>query len=604
MKTNLWKLLTATVVLTMFGTGLMGCTTPTPEVIEKVITKEVEKVVTQVVKETVKETVIVEGTPQVVEKEVTKIVEKVVTATPEPKPAEPKIVTFAWTQEPDSLNYFYTGMWYASGLMELFACSAWLWDDTNTAYPVLAKEIPSIENGGVSADGLTITINLVENATWSDGTPITSADFLFTYDMIMDDANVVDSKYPYDYLTSLEAPDDYTVVMNFEEVFTPWLTGFFERMVLPKHILEPVYQAEGSIESAAWNNAPTVGCGPFVFDEWESGSFISFVRNENYWGDLAKLDKLVFQFVPDDAAQTAAAIAGDVDVAFWPPYEDIPAFREAGLVIVDQASGYTEHWNFNLRPDTASPAMQDLVVRKAIAMGLDRESLTDIRLNVVKVTETFWDALPAYVSPDIVPYEYDPVAAAQLLEDNGYIDSDGDGIREDLDGNPLAFTHCTTTKEERVSLQAVAQQNMLAIGIDLQTNPMDADILFESYANSGPPAVGECDIMEWSDAPDFPDPDSYYWLCSEIPSDESPYGANYFICDEYLDGLFQKQLVTVDAEERKAIFHEITKYMYDNLIVLGIWDDPDTWILNPNLTGYKFSGVTAFYNIAEWDITQ
>ena len=604
MKTNLWKLLTATVVLTMFGTGLMGCAAPTPEVIEKVITKEVEKVVTHVVKETVKETVIVEGTPQVVEKEVTKIVEKVVTATPEPKPAEPKIVTFAWTQEPDSLNYFYTGMWYASGLMELFACSAWLWDDTNTAYPVLAKEIPSIENGGVSADGLTITINLVENATWSDGTPITSADFLFTYDMIMDDANAVDSKYPFDYLTSLEAPDDYTVVMNFEEVFTPWLTGFFERMVLPKHILEPVYQAEGSIESAAWNNAPTVGCGPFVFDEWESGSFISFVRNENYWGDLAKLDKLVFQFVPDDAAQTAAAIAGDVDVAFWPPYEDIPAFREAGLVIVDQASGYTEHWNFNLRPDTASPAMQDLVVRKAIAMGLDRESLTDIRLNVVKVTETFWDALPAYVSPDIVPYEYDPVAAAQLLEDNGYIDSDGDGIREDLDGNPLAFTHCATNKEERVSVQAVAQQNLLAIGIDLQTNPMDADILFESYANSGPPAVGECDIMEWSDAPDFPDPDSYYWLCSEIPSDESPYGANYFICDEYLDGLFQKQLVTVDAEERKAIFHEITKYMYDNLIVLGIWDDPDTWILNPNLTGYKFSGVTAFYNIAEWDITQ
>jgi peptide/nickel transport system substrate-binding protein len=398
-------------------------------------------------------------------------------------PAEPKIVTFAWTQEPDSLNYYYTGMWYASGLMELYGCSAWLWDDTNSAYPVLAKEIPSIENGGLSADGLTITIELVENATWSDGTPITSADFLFTYDMIMDDANVVDSKYPYDYLTSLETPDDYTVVMNFGEVFTPWLTGFFERMILPKHILEPVFEAEGSIESAAWNNAPTVGCGPFSFETWESGSFISFVRNENYWGDLAILDKLVFQFVPDDAAQTAAVIAGDVDVAFWPPYEDIPAFREAGLVIVDQASGYTEHWNFNLRPDTATPALLDLNVRKAMAMGLDRESLTDIRLNVVKVTETFWDALPAYVSPDIVPYEYDPEAAMQLLEDNGYVDSDGDGIREDNDGNPLTFTHCTTIKEERISLQAVAQQNMLAIGIDLQTNPMDGDILFESYAN-------------------------------------------------------------------------------------------------------------------------
>jgi len=519
------------------------------------------------------------------------------------EPAEPKVVTFAWTQEPDSLNDYYTNMWYAAGVIELISCGPWVYDDTNSAIPELAKEIPSIENGGVSADGLTITINLVEHATWSDGTPVTSADFVFTYDMIMDDANVVYSKYPYDYLVSVEAPDDYTVVMTFEEPFTPWMANFWPS-IMPKHVLEPVYQADGSIEGAAWNNAPTVNCGPFSFDSWESGSFISFVRNENFWGDLAKLDKLFFQFVPDDAAQTAAVLAGDVDVAYWPPYEDIPAFREAGLVIVDTACGYTEHWNFNLRPDTASPAVLDLNVRKAIAMGLDRESLTDIRLNVVKVTETFWDGLPAYVSPDIVPYEYDPAAAAQLLEDNGYIDSDGDGIREDLDGNPLVITQCNTTKEERVSLQAVAQQNMLAIGIDLDTRAIDGDILFGSYADNAPPAVGECDIIEWSDAPAFPDPDSSYWLCSEIPSDESPYGGNYFICHEYLDDLFQKQLVTMDAAERTAIFHKITKYMHDNLIVLGIWDDPDVWILNPNLTGYKFSGVDAFYNIAEWDITQ
>jgi len=221
MKSKLWKLLAAMVVLTMLVPGLVGCATPTPEV--------VEKVVTQIVKETVKETVIVEGTPQVVEKEVTKIVEKVVTtivekvitATPEPKPAELKIVTFAWTQEPDSLNNYYSNMWYASGLIEFIGCGAWTYDDTNTAIPELAKEIPSVANGGVSADGLTITINLIEDANWSDGEPVTSADFVFTHDMIMDDANVVDSKYPHDYLVSVEAPDDYTVVMTFEEPFTP-----------------------------------------------------------------------------------------------------------------------------------------------------------------------------------------------------------------------------------------------------------------------------------------------------------------------------------------------------------------------------------------------
>lgn len=518
-------------------------------------------------------------------------------------PTEPKVITFAWTQEPDSMNPFYSNMWYAVVLDDLVLCGAWMSDDTNTAYPYLVTEIPSVENGGLSEDGLTITLNLVDNATWSDGTPITSADFLFTYEMVMDDANAVDSKYPYDYLASLDAPDDYTVVMTFDDPFAPWLATFWS-YILPKHVLEPVYDSEGSIENAAWNNAPTVGCGPFNFDEWESGSFISFVRNDNYWGDLAKLDKVVYQFVPDDAAQTAAVIAGDADVAFWPPYEDIPSFRDAGLEIVTQASGYNEGWFFNLRPDSASPGIQDLVVRQAIAMGLDRASNTDIRLNVVKPTETFWAAIPAYESPDIVPYTYDPTAAAQLLEDNGYVDSDGDGIREDLNGDPLVITQCNTTKEERVSYQAVAQQQMLAIGIDLQTNAIDADILFESYTNDGPAAVGDCDIMQWSDAPAFPDPDINYWLCSEIPTDDYPWGYNYFVCDDTLDGLFQQEITTVNAAARTAIFHDISKYMHDNLYYLGIWEDPDVWIVNPAITGFKFSGVNPFYNLAEWDLTQ
>ena len=516
---------------------------------------------------------------------------------------EAKVVTIAWTQEPDSLNPWYSNMWYASVVSDIVLCGAWSWDDTNSAFPTLVTEIPSGSNGGISADGLVITLDLVEDATWSDGTGITSADFLFTYDMIMDDANIIDSKYPYDYLASLEAPDDYTVVMTFDEPFAPWLPNFWGN-ILPKHILEPVFEADGSIESAEWNNAPTVGCGPFVFGDWESGSFLSLVKNENYWGETAILDKIVFQFVPDDAASTASIIAGDTDVAFWPPYEDIPAFRDAGLDVVTQDSGYNEGWYFNLREDTASTGIQDYIVRQAMIMGLDRESNTDIRLNLVTPVETFFGALPEFESPDIVPIEFNPDGAIALLEANGYVDSDGDGIREDLEGNPLVITQCNTTKEERVSYQAVAQQQLLAIGIDLQTNAIDADILFESYANGGPAAIGECDIMQWSDAPAFPDPDTPYWLCSEMVSDDYPWGYNYFFCDDNLDALFQQQVTLVDAAARKAVFHDITKYMHDNLLFMGIWNDPDIWVLSPILSGYKFSGVDPFYNIAEWDITQ
>jgi peptide/nickel transport system substrate-binding protein len=217
---------------------------------------------------------------------------------------------------------------------------------------------------------------------------------------------------------------------------------------------------------------------------------------------------------------------------------------------------------------------------------------------------TFFDALPAYVAPDLEPWPYDPEAAKKLLEDNGYTDSDGDGIREDLDGNPLTVTQGNTTKEERQNYQAVAQQQLLEVGIDLQIFSYDADILFASYSDGGPAAIGELDIMQWSDAPAFPDPDTQYWLCSELATDEYPYGYNYFGCDDALDALFQEQLITVDATARTEIFHQITEYMHENVYFLNIWEDPDVWIVNPRLSGYKFSGVTPFYNIAEWDVTE
>ncbi len=569
-----------------------------PEVVER------EVVVTQIVVETVLEEVIVEGTPQVVEKEVTKVVEveveKVVTATPEPVN---KVVTFAWTQEPDSLNPFYSNMWFSSILQQLYHCWAWEYDDQNAPFPRLVTEIPSMENGGVSEDGLVITMNLRDDIIWSDGTPITADDFVFTYEMIMDPGNTVSSQYPYDYLVSVEAPDERTVVMTFSEPFAPWQSLFW-RGILPKHIMEPGFQANGSIDEAEWNLAPTVGCGPFNFAEWESGSYIRFVKNENYWAGEANLDDIYLQFVPDDASQTAALVAGDADLGAFPPLSDVPILQAGGLEIVVQSSGYAEGWFFNFR-DMASPGARDINVRQAIAMAIDREAInTDLLLGLTEPANTLWDPLAAsgYVSPDLEPWPYDPDAAMQLLEDAGWTDLDGDGIREDAAGNPLTLIHGTTIREIRQDNQAVTQQMLREVGIDLQILAYDADLFFASYADGSPAALGEVDIMEWSDSTAFPDPDQNYWLCSELANDESPWGYNYFGCDETLDALFQQQLVTVNAAERAEIIQEISTYMHDQVYWLGMWMDPDYWIVGERLSGVKFSGVTPFYNIIEWDL--
>jgi peptide/nickel transport system substrate-binding protein len=585
-KEKLVKLSAVLVVLAMLAASLAACgPTPEPQVVKETV------VVTE--KEMVIETV-------EVEKEVTveTEVEKVVTATPEPFR---KVATFAWTQEPDTLNPHYTNMWFSTILQQIYNCWAWEFGEDNSPLPKMVTEIPSMENGGVSEDGLVITLNLRDGLVWSDGTPLTAEDFVFTWQMIVDPGNTVASVYPYDYLESVEAPDAQTVVMTFSEVFVPWLANFW-RGILPKHVLEPVFEAEGSIDQAEWNLAPTVGCGPLNFAEWESGSFMKFVRNENYWDGEAILDEVFLLFVPDDASQTAALIAGDADLGTFPPLSDVPALEAAGVEIVIRNEGYAEGWFFNMR-EMASPGARDLAVRQAIAMALDREAIVnDLVYGLVPVAETYWDGLPAYVSPDIVPWTYDPEAAKALLEEAGWTDTDGDGIREDAEGNDLTLIHGTTIREIRQDIQAVTQQMLREVGIDLQINSWDSDFFFGSYTDGAPPPLGEVDIMQWSDCTWFPDPDYYYWLCSEIPSEESPWGMNFFICDEYLDGLFQRQLVTLDPQERKEIFWEISKYMHDQVYWLGLYVDPDYWMVGERLANVKISPVTPFFNIVEWDI--
>jgi len=508
-----------------------------------------------------------------------------------------KIVTIALTQEPKSLNRSYSSSWSTSILTNIYSCWPWIYDEANVVHPYLLIEMPT-----VSDDGLVVTMKLRDDIKWSDNTPITADDFIFTQEMITNPANTVYSVYPYD-LFMITAPDPQTVVMTFDEVFVSWMSNLWSGTLMPKHILQPVFDAAGTLDTAEWNRAPTVGCGPFNFTKWESGSYLRFDKNPNFWGPAPKLDAIVFQFVPDDAAQTAACLAGETDICYLPRYEDMETFKKAGLNIVFEPSGYNEGWFFNFR-DMASPGIRDLNVRKAIAMGLNRQSNTSLRMNLVEVNETFWDGLPQYVDPSIVPYKYDPEAAKALLESSGYKDINNDGIREDKDGNPLIITQGVLESPERQKYQQLAQQQMKAIGIDLQTSSYNYDTLFASFTDGGPAAVGALDIMQWSDLPAFPDPDSSYWLCDQIQTDSNPYGFNYFGCDKTLDKLFAQQSVAADPVEQQHIFWQITKYMHDNVLYLGIWEDGDIWVVSPHLTGYKFSVVTPFFNIPEWDVTK
>jgi peptide/nickel transport system substrate-binding protein len=523
-------------------------------------------------------------------------------------PAERKVVTLIWTQEFDTLSPLYTNMWFVSVLYPVYMCQAWWYDENNDPIPNLVTEIPSAENGGISEDGRTITLKLRDDIVWSDGTPITSADFKFTYDMELADGNAVASRSPYDLIESLETPDERTVAVTFSKPYAPWLSSLFAGSsgisIIPAHVLQPVFDAEGTIDTAEWNKAPTVGCGPFVFEEWQSGSFARFVANDNFWLGRPKLDELFFRFVPDDASMIAALVAGDGDVGTFFAYSDLPQLEEAGITIMNSFSGYNEGWYINMHPEKGNPALKDVKVRQALAYAFNREKLVqDLLLGRTGVAATDYDRSP-WVDPTITPYPYDPEKAKTLLAEAGWTDTNGDGT-VDKDGVELVLKYGTTSREVRQDTQAVAQQDLAAVGIGVDLQSFDSDIFFSSYSEDGPSANFSLDIIEYSDSPQFPDPDASVWRCGEIPSDENPAGVNTTgLCDQNLEDMFVKQETQVDFAERQQTFYQITRYIYDNAYWIGLWQDPDLFGFSNRMTNVKLSGATAFFNVAEWDITE
>jgi len=530
------------------------------------------------------------------------------TVAPTAAPAEKKVVTLIWTQEFDTLNPLYTNMWFVSVLFPVYACQAWWYDDQNSPIPNLVTEIPSAENGGISADGRTITLILRDDIVWSDGTPITSADFKFTYDMEMADGNAVSSRAPYDLIETFETPDERTVKVTFKEPYAPWLSSLFAGSagisIIPSHVLQPVFDSEGTIDTAEWNKAPTVGCGPFVFQEWQSGSFARFVANENFWLGPPKLDELFFRFVPDDASMIAALIAGDGDVGTFFAYSDLPQLKEAGIRILNSFSGYNEGWYINMHPEKGNPALKDVRVRQALAYAFNRDKLVqDLLLGGTDVAATDWDRSP-WVDPTITPYPYDLDKAKALLAEAGWVDTNGDGT-VDKDGVELILKYGTTNRQVRQDTQAVAQQDLLMAGIGTDLQSYDFDLFFGSYANDGPSANFSLDIIEYSDSPHFPDPDASVWRCAEIPTDENPVGVNPTgLCDDKLEALFKKQESQVDFSARQQTFYEITRYIFDQAYWIGLWQDPDLFGFSDRMINVKMSGATAFFNVAEWDVTK
>jgi peptide/nickel transport system substrate-binding protein len=535
------------------------------------------------------------------------------------EPAELKTITITFFEEPDSLNPLYTTMWFAQLAYNLTHLSFWNFDDSQNANLELAAEFPTKENGGISEDDLTITIPLRQDAMWTDGTPVTAHDYVFTYEMVMAEGNAVQSRYPFDtFVESVTALDDYTVEIVMNEPYVAWASGFDAGIdFLPKHILEPVFDAEGTIDNAEWNRNPTVTNGPYKLKEWEAASHLIFEANDDYWRGRSKIDQIFIRIVPDDEAQMAAIKAGDSDIGVFMTAADKPDIDELSDVelIASGGGGWVESWFFNLISEEMAAenelepghvALQDKLVRQAIVMGFDRQELIDsLFYGLYRIPAVFWWDTP-YEDASIEPWPYDPEGAMALLDEAGWVDTNSDGTR-DKDGVELVIQYSTTAGNElRESTGLVFQQAMAEIGVGVEILNYSYDVIWNAYGDEGPVALGQYDIAEWSTlADDYPDPNSFGWLCSEIPSPDSPAGANWQgVCMDELEELFAQQAVTVDQNARIELYHEIESIMHDEMFWMGVRTDPDFWGLNNRLENVKFAGLESFWNVYEWDVAE
>lgn len=529
-------------------------------------------------------------------------------------PAEPTFkgtATITFVQEPDNLNPMYTSMSFSGYLRPFYLKPSWDFDENAKPVPVLVTEIPSSENGGLSADGKTITFKLRDDVTWSDGEKLTADDYVFTFDMIMSEKNTPLGRYPYDpFVESVTAQDATTVVIKLTEPLAAWQTSLFN-WVLPKHILQPVFDADGTIDNAEWNRNPVPGLGPFVLDQWETGGHLSFKANPN-WINPPKLEQVFVRIVPDDAAQEAAILAGDTDIGVFLSSDQIEKLEAGGTVkVVPVESGYNEAWFLNVNPDTARPFMLDVNVRKAIALASDRFTIVKDLLveSINPVNVTFWDTAPPYQTDTLQPYPYDPEEAKALLDAAGWTDSDGDGIRDKtIDGQKvdLVVRFITNQRELRKSVQAVVEQQWKLVGIGAELVNYSSDVYWNGYNDGGPQALGIYDIAEFSSSMNaFPDPDTNGFTCAQIVNADNPDGSNtQGYCNPALDELFTKQAVTVDPVVRKDLYNQIQQIMYDDVIYIGMWKDPDLWSISSRLLNVKFSGVYPFWNAYEWEVSE
>jgi peptide/nickel transport system substrate-binding protein len=484
-------------------------------------------------------------------------------------------------QAPSTLNPYLSGGTKEIESSSLILESLARFNQDGNIVPWLAESVPTVENGGISEDLTSITWTIAEGVTWSDGSALTPADFIFTWEYCTHpEGGCAQSSY-FDGVTSIEAVDDRTIRINFANP-TPFPYTAFVGSESP--VIQAAQFAEclgaRAPECTDANFGP-IGTGPFVVDEFRPNDVIELSANPNFrFPDRPYFATVTFKGGGDaTAAARSVCETGEFDYA-WNLQMDpsILAGMEAqGRCVVEVAFGTSvERIHLNqTNPDPAlgdtrstaeggpHPFLTDPVIGQAMSMAIDRALIVEIGYGAGG--QPTCNVLPApalYASTANDSCLVQDIAGANaLLDAAGHMDTDGDGIRE-YNGIPMRVLYQTSTNAVRQDTQALVKQWWAEIGIDAELRNIDASVFF-----GGDPASPDtfqkfyADIEMYTNNFAGVDPQAYMasWACDDWPRPQSQWqGSNIQrFCSAEYDALIAEMALTADLEERGRIAREM-----------------------------------------------
>jgi peptide/nickel transport system substrate-binding protein len=496
-----------------------------------------------------------------------------------------------------------------------------------TLVPNLVKEVPTVENGLLAEDLSSVTYNLLEGVTWSDGEPFTADDVVFTWQWITNEENASTSSQTYEPIENVEAIDPLTVKITFTTPSLAWynpFSGSYFGAVFPKHILE-----SGADAANEFRQNP-VGTGPYIVESFAENDQVIYTVNEKYREPNKPFFAKINLKGGGDAASAAQAVlqTGDWDMA-WnlqvePQILDEMAQGGKGQVVVYPGTSVERVLiNFsdpNIEVDgqrsemnTPHPFLSDLAVRQALSLGCDRTTMSTQFYEGPPgepPAQNILTGIPAYESTTSIPWEYNIQKAKDTLEAAGWT---GDGVRS-KDGVELKMTYSTSINAVRQKNQAVNKQNWEEIGFEVQLKQVDAGIFFDSAAGNDQNASHfYTDLEMYTNNASTPFPTAYMssWYGGPDGANIAQKSNEWHGVNESrwsnaeFDALYDSLAAETDSEKAAETFIKMNDILVDEVVIIPLVQRSaeKIAILNTfreaNIAGSPWEAL--YWNAANWN---